>query len=72
MEYKYLGVTLTTNLSWSKHINSICTEPLEKLGYLCRILTAAPRVTKLLMYKSLVRRVLEYASIVWYSHKKEE
>lgn len=71
-DYKYLGVIFTTNLSWSKHINSVCTKSLKKLGYLRRTLRTSPYETKLLMYKTLIRPVLDYASIVWCPYKKRE
>lgn len=34
-----------------------------------RTLPNAPRDTKLLLYKSLIRPVLEYASVVWFPYK---
>lgn len=72
LHYKYLGVIFTTNLSWSKHINSVCTKSLKKLGYLSRTLRPSPQETKLLMYKTLIRPVLDYASTVWCPYKKGE
>lgn len=71
-DYKYLGVIFTTDLSWSKHINLVCTKSLKKLGYLRRTLGSSPQETKLLMYKTLIRPVLHYTSIVWCPYKKEE
>lgn len=35
-KYKYLGITLTSNLSWSTHISDICTSALRKLWFLKR------------------------------------
>lgn len=64
-QYKYLGVLFTHNLSWSHHIDYITAKALKKLGYLRRTLSAAPSDTKLAVYKTLIRPVLEYASPVW-------
>lgn len=68
-QYKYLGVILTEHLSWTSHIDHVCRKALKKLGYLRRTLPNAPRDTKLLLYKSLIRPVLEYASVVWFPYK---
>lgn len=71
-EYKYLGVIITHNLSWSSHIDYICNKSLKKLGYLRRTLRNSPKETKLMLYKSLIRPVLEYASPVWSPYKHME
>ena len=34
--YKYLGVTLTSNMSWSPHINICCNKTRKLIGLLCR------------------------------------
>lgn len=69
-QYKYLGVILTKNLSWTNHIEYISGKALKKLGYLRRTLAQSPRDTKLLLYKTLIRPILEYASVVWYPYKQ--
>lgn len=71
-KYKYLGVTLTSNLSWSTHISDICTSALRKLWFLKRKLKSAPSQTKLLAYNTCVRSKLEYASIIWDPHTKKD
>lgn len=65
MSYKYLGVHLTANLSWEKHIEYISNNANRMLGYLRRNFYMAPSSLKLLLYKTLVRSKLEYASSVW-------
>lgn len=71
-QYKYLGVLFTHNLSWSSHIDYVTSKALKKLGYLRRTLSGTPRETKLTVYKTLIRPVLEYASPVWNPYKQCE
>lgn len=63
--YKYLGVYIASDLSWQCHINYIINNANRSLGYLRRNFSKAPLATKLILYKSLVRSKLEYASSVW-------
>lgn len=63
--YKYLGVNITNNLTWSVHIEYIINNANRKLGYLRRNFSKAPSSLKLLLYKTLIRSKLEYACSVW-------
>lgn len=67
---KYLGITFTSALKWNTHIDNTCTKAFRTLGFLRRKLTAAPSYVKLTAYKTLVRPILEYGSIVWNPHQK--
>lgn len=67
-EHKYLGLTLTSRLNWSTHINNICSSARKKLGFLKHKLGDAPSSLRLIAYKSIVRPTLEYGSIVWDPH----
>ena len=64
--FKYLGVLLTNNLSWSNHISELCSKARKILGLLYRQFynNANPAILKQL-YISLVRPHLEYAAQVW-------
>ena len=62
---KYLGVTLQSNASWDKHIDGVCAKANRTLGFIRRNLKVAPRKTKEIAYKALVRPILEYSSSVW-------
>lgn len=65
--YKYLGVTFTTKLTWSKHISEICCA-FKKLCFLRRKLRNAPPHVRLLAVNTYVRSKLEYASQIWDPH----
>lgn len=71
-EYKYLGVTLTSDLRWSKHIQNISSSAFRKLGFLRRKLKNAPTSVKLQAYNSLVRSKIEYANIIWDPNTKKD
>ena len=66
---KYLGITITKDLNWDKHIQSICNKGNRVLGILYRNLSFCPREVKIAAYKGLLRPVLEYASTVWDPHQ---
>lgn len=66
--YKYLGVNISNNLSWQAHVDYITCNANRTLGYLRRNFSLAPINLKLLLYKSLVRPKLEYASSIWDPH----
>ena len=62
---KYLGVTITNDLKWNKHISNICLKANRSLGLLRRNLSKCPQNVKETAYKGLIRPVLEYAGCVW-------
>ncbi|KAJ8028441.1 hypothetical protein HOLleu_30668 [Holothuria leucospilota] len=66
---KYLGVFITSDLSWDKHVQFICNKGNRTLGVLQRNLSFCPSDVKLTAYKGLLRPVLEYASSVWDPHQ---
>ncbi|XP_040072273.3 uncharacterized protein LOC120844531, partial [Ixodes scapularis] len=67
--YKYLGVYLTLNLSWSTHIEHLIKSTNRSLGFLKRNLKSDPHHLKLLAFKTLVHPKLEFASSVWDPHQ---
>lgn len=66
---KYLGVFITSDLSWDKHVQFICNKGNKILGVLQRNLCFCSSDVKLAAYNGLLRLVLEYASSVWDPHK---
>ena len=64
--YKYLGVILCSNLSWSPHIKSVCSKSRKLLGYLFRHFYKFSSPNSLLrLYRSLILPHLSYCSSVW-------
>ena len=66
--HTYLGVTLTSNLSWNEHINQIAATASRTLAFVMRNLHHCPQGVKESAYKTLVRPLLEYSSSVWDPH----
>ena len=62
---KYLGVTIQSDLKWSKHIHNITVKASHTLSFLRRNLKLNNQHLKETAYFSLVRPQLEYASIIW-------
>ena len=67
---KYLGVTVSNDLEWTKHINAITTKPNSKLSFLRRNLKGCPEKLRETAYFALVRSFLEYSATVWHPHQK--
>ena len=67
-EEKYLGVKISSNLSWTPHIRDICKKANRTIGFLRRNLNIASTATKTKAYNSLVRPQVEYACEVWDPH----
>lgn len=64
-KHKYLGVYFTHTLSWSRHIDHVTNKACRVLGFLRRNAKKLPLEANVLLYKSNVRSVLEYACAVW-------
>jgi len=64
-EAKYLGVTITYNLTWCTHIANITNKASRTLGFLRRNIKVGSKKIKNLAYVTLVRPLLEFASPVW-------
>lgn len=61
-----LGITLSSNLKFTAHLNNKIKKAAQMLGFLKRSTRdfRLPR-TKLILYNSLVRSHLEYGSVAW-------
>ena len=68
---KYLGVTISQDLNWNKHINNITGKANRTLGFIKRNVKTKNESVKELAYKTLVRPQVEYASTIWSPHTKQ-
>ena len=67
--FKYLGINVTDDLTWSTHISVIASNARKILGLFYRqFSTWSPPKVLPQLYRSLVRPHLEYASQVWNPH----
>ncbi len=71
-EAKYLGVTISNNLTWTAHITNITNKANSTLAFLRRNLKSCPQPLKETAYKSMVRSVLEYSAAVWDPHYQKD
>ena len=73
-KYKYLGVIISPDLSWSKHTDYTITKATTRQASIRRVLTNGKidARARLLVWKAQVRPILEYGSEVWEppNHKK--
>ena len=67
---KYLGITISDNMDWGQHISEISSKATKTLGFLHGNLAFAPKSTKEVACKILVRPKLEYAAPIWSPYSK--
>ena len=67
---KYLGVILSSNLTWSDHINTTCKAAKRQIGLVYRQLHLAPPEVRLKVINSTILPKLEYCSAIWDPHLK--
>ena len=60
-----LDLSISSNLTWKPHINSIAKHASQKLGFLSRARGYFSPSQLLTIYKSQIRLSLEYCSHVW-------
>ena len=64
--YRYLGVLVSSRLTWSDHIEQICAKARKLFGMMYRqFYSWADSNTLLLIYQTCVRPHLEYACQLW-------
>jgi len=67
---KYLGITITNDLTSSTYINKITSKALSTKAFLQRNLRFCPAHVKLKCYNIMIRPILEYACPVWSPHPR--
>ena len=67
---KYLGVEIRNNLSSNSHIQDVFTLASLSLGFIKRKIGSKNPELREMVYKTLVRPLVEYSSSVWSSYTK--
>ena len=71
--FKYLGVWITKDLSWSKHVSEVCIKAKKVIGLIYRQYYQHSNTDTLKqLYMSSVRPHLEYATAVWDPHLQKD
>ena len=71
--FKYLGVLLSADLSWTQHVQNTCSKARRLVGLLYRRYYQHSEFNTLCqLYSTLVRPHLEYASTVWSPHLRKD
>ena len=67
-ETKLLGITITSDLNWSKHVQNICRRATKNLWVLIRFKALGGTNTQLnMVYQTRIRSILEFGSPVFHS-----
>ena len=65
---KYLGVNISSDLNWNKHVHNVTTSASKTLNFIKRNIPTKQQHIREFAYKTLVRPQLEYCSSVWSPH----
>ncbi|XP_072017777.1 uncharacterized protein [Amphiura filiformis] len=68
--HPYLGIHLQDDLGWNTQIGSATSKASRMLGVVRRNLGNCPEKLKETAYLSLVRPHVEYGSVIWDPHQK--
>ena len=64
-EVKYLGVTLTKDLTWNRHIGNVSSKANKTIGFHCQNLKISSKNIQETVYNTFVRPILKYPSTDW-------
>ena len=68
-QVKDLGISISSDLSWSIHINTMCARARSVAAWVLSAFKTRDRITLVTLYKSLVRSHLEYCCPFWSPRK---
>ena len=68
-QVKDLGISISSDLSWSIHINTMCARARSVAAWVLSAFETRDRITLVTLYKSLVRSHLEYCCPLWSPRK---
>ena len=64
-DHTHLGITLNSKMSWKSHIERISKSANRRIDTLKRIGHLIPRLTRITIYKSMIRPILEYGGVIF-------
>ena len=67
-----LGITFEEGFNFSKHIAKIAAKANSRLGLIKRTFKIRTEKIIIILYKSLVRPILEYGSVIWSPYTKQD
>ena len=63
--FKYLGVTLDSELKFDSHLSSLCKKISSRIGVLGRIRRYLPLKHRIMIFNAIILPHFDYASIAW-------
>ena len=69
---KYLGLTISHNLSWSPQISRIVSKVNQVQSFFRRNLSHCSRSLKVKCYQTYIRPIIEYAAVIWSPHTQSD
>ena len=67
-ELRDLGIGVSSSLSWTQHINDICTKARNVSSWVLSVFKSRDTEVMMTLYKSLIRSHLEYCCPLWHPH----
>jgi ribonuclease P/MRP protein subunit RPP40 len=71
-ETKFLGVILSSDLSWNKHVNIVANKISKNIGIIAKVRHLLPTYLTCMLYKTLVEPYINYCNLVWARQHKRE
>ena len=65
LTHKHLGITFNTTLTWGDHIDKLVNKAAQCVGLLRRICRDVPRECLEILYKAMIRPLLQYGNILY-------
>ena len=69
---KYLGVTISNDMTWNNHIDNTAAKASKKLTFLKRNIKVKDSTLKEKVYKAIIRPTVEHCATVWDPHNKTQ
>ena len=72
LQLRDLGITVTSDLSWSTHIASIASKKKGIMAWVLSVFSSREPTVMLTLYKSIVRSNIEYCCPLWHPSKIQD